>query len=112
MNDSGTYLWRLSPVARPDDPTWQGRRIWSELQIVAISSGEALILAARFALGQANEHTRGSQDRQQLRSGFEDERLYRIDRLDTRPPCSALSGHVMLARLLSPEASPGSSVIE
>ena len=102
MANKSNHLWRLTPVARPDDPTWQGRRVWSELQIVAGSAGEALLLAARYDLEQAGEQTRDSQDRQQLRSGFEDEHLYRLDRLDSPTPHDASAGDVTLARLLTP----------
>jgi hypothetical protein len=98
MSEPTNHVWRLTPVARPDDPTWQGRRIWSQLDIIAASVGEAILLAARYDEGKAGRDTADSQDRQQLRSGFEDERLYRADRLEDAPPASAVAGQVILAR--------------
>lgn len=97
-------LWRLSPVAQPNDPSWQGRRIWSELQIVAGAAGQALLLAARFDFEQAGIRTPDSQDQQQLRSGFEDERLYRLDRLDAPAPEGSSAGDIVSAQLLVPNA--------
>jgi hypothetical protein len=98
MSEPTNHVWRLTPVARPDDPTWQGRRIWSQLDIIAASVGEAILLAARYDEQEAGRDTTDSQDRQQLRSGFEDERLYRADRLEDAPPVGAVAGQVILAR--------------
>jgi hypothetical protein len=98
MSEPTNHVWRLTPVARPDDPTWQGRRIWTQLDIVAATVGEAILLAARYDEDQGGRDTADSQDRQQLRSGFEDERLYRADRLDDAPPDGAQAGQVILAR--------------
>jgi hypothetical protein len=89
------HVWRLTPVARADDPRWQGRRIWSELVIVAGNVGEAVLLAARHDEQASGYRVSDSQDGQQLRSGFEDELLYRADRLEATAPAGARAGHVI-----------------
>jgi hypothetical protein len=95
MNQETSLLWRFTPVASPNDPTWQGRKVWSYLEIVAATSGEAILLAARYEETQAGRSTVDSQDHQQLRSGFEDERLYRVDRLEASPPAGSVAGQVI-----------------
>jgi len=98
MSEPTNHVWRLTPVASPDDPTWQGRRIWSQVDVVAASAGEAILLAARYDEEKGGRDAADSQDRQQLRSGFEDERLYRADRLEDALPAGAQAGQVILAR--------------
>ena len=90
------YVWRFTPVARPDDPAWQGREIWADFQIVAANAGEAILLASRQDELLRGRSTSDSQDLQQLRSGFEDSLLYRVDRMDVveaseQPPGTVVS---------------------
>jgi hypothetical protein len=75
------YLWKFAPIARPDDPAWQGRQIWADFRIVAATAGEAIWLASRHDHAERGISVERAQDRQQLRSGLEDPRLYRLDRL-------------------------------
>ncbi len=91
-------VWRITPVAHPGDGAWQGRKIWKELQIVAPTAG-----AAMFEAGRHFDKVRGvsdaqSLDGQQVRSGFADEKLYRVDRTNT--PTGASSGTVVFEELL------------
>jgi hypothetical protein len=81
MQTETLFIWRFTPVARPDDPAWQGRSIWSELRVVAPTAGAAILVAGRHYQSALGIDTEASQDRQQVRSGFEDVKLYRLDRL-------------------------------
>lgn len=72
-------LWRMRPTAAPADPRWQGRRMWSEVVVRAFSAAMARHLAARWSRVRprqiGNESGAGG-------SGFEDEGLYGIIRID------------------------------
>jgi hypothetical protein len=98
------FLWKFTPVARPDDPTWQGRDIWSNYQIVAATAGEAILLASRSDEQEKGRSVEASQDRQQLRSGFEDPLLYRLDRIDAVDPNKLSRGTVVATERLSAAA--------
>lgn len=91
-------VWRITPVAHPQDGAWQGRSIWKELQIVASTAGEALLEADRHYEAAHGIRDALSLDRQQVRSGFSDTKLYRVDRTGT--PASAPSGTVVFEELL------------
>jgi hypothetical protein len=82
MQTEKLFIWRFTPVARPDDPAWQGRAIWSELRVAAATPGAAMIAADRHYQAAQGLSSELSQDRQQVRPGFEDIKLYRLDRLD------------------------------
>ena len=73
-------VWRITPVANPEDGAWQGRVIWKELHIIAASAGAAMFEAGRHANAARGISDGRSQDNQQARSGFGDEKLYRVDR--------------------------------
>lgn len=92
---SDLMVWRFTPVAEPVDPSWQGRRIWQKLDVVAGSAGEAILAAVRHDQSETGLTDGQSQDHQQARSGFEDERLYRVDRLPEPPPSTAITGQVL-----------------
>jgi hypothetical protein len=106
MTHLDSHIWRFVPVARVDDPTWQGRRIWAELEIVAATAGQAILLASRFDEAEAGRSTATSQDGQQLRSGFEDERLYHLARTAAPSPPAASPGQIIRARRLASD-DPG-----
>jgi hypothetical protein len=68
-------LWKIEPVARPDDPRWQDYRRWREIVVRADSAALAVVQAAR-ELGTpepqiGNESPAG-------RTGLEDVKLYRV----------------------------------
>lgn len=66
-------LWRIRPVAEPDDPRWLDHPIWSEVVVRADSAAQARRAAA------ASESTEAEGDG---RSGFDDEKLYWVRRVD------------------------------
>lgn len=90
-------IWRLTPVASPSDPAWQGRRIWNRIEIIAASAGEALLQADRYEREVTGLTDADSQDHQQRRSGFADPTLYRVDRLDKPTPADATPGQIVYA---------------
>jgi len=96
------HVWQFTPVARPDDPAWQGRTIWEDFRIVAPTVGTAMLLASRYDEKLKGLSTEDSQDRQQLRSGLEDARLYRIDRVYGAEPVDAPTGTVVRAQKSGP----------
>lgn len=74
-------VWQIQPVAHPSDPRWQGRSAWEEVIVRAPSAAIARTVAARLevdpsARGVGNESS-GPQ------SGFADEKLYWVRRLDS-----------------------------
>jgi len=72
-------VWRITPLANPADGASQGRVIWKELQIVAPTAGAAMLEAGRHANASRGICNARSQDHPQARSGFSDEKLYRVD---------------------------------
>ena len=91
-------VWRLTPVADPSDGAWQDRAIWKELQIVAATAGGAMLEAGRHSDRMRGVSDASSQDRQQVRSGFADEKLYRVDR--TGLPVPGQAGTVVFEEML------------
>ena len=91
-------VWRLTPVADPGDGAWQDRAIWKELQIVAATAGGAMLEAGRHSDRMRGVSDASSQDNQQVRSGFADEKLYRVDRTDL--PVTGPTGTVVFEEML------------
>ena len=71
-------LWRLTPVAEAHDGRWQDRRIWREVIVQAGSAAQARLLAAELE-ADPREPLSGNES-PSFRSGFLDEKLYRVDR--------------------------------
>jgi hypothetical protein len=71
-------LWLLRPTAQRDDPRWQGRTIWREALVRARSAAEARLLAAERDIDPSRPPT--GNESPSFRSGFIDEKLYRVDR--------------------------------
>ena len=103
------HVWQFTPVARADDPTWQGRTMWEDFRIVAPTSGVALLLAARYDEQSKNLSVADSQDGQQLRSGLEDPRLYRIDQIGEADASESPTGTVIRASRTMPPKRDGRS---
>jgi hypothetical protein len=81
MKISGTLsVWKFTPVARP---AWQG-----QLHVAAPTSGAAILAAERHYQAACGISSKTSQDRQQARSGFDDLKLYRVNRIESELPLS------------------------
>jgi hypothetical protein len=91
-------IWRITPVASPEDGAWRGHVIWKELQIIASSAGAALHEAGRHFDVCRGVSDAVSVDGRQVCSGFSDTKLYRVDRSET--PTNAPPGTVAFEELL------------
>ena len=79
-------LWQIRPVASQNDPRWQGRRIWKEVIVQAKSAAFARLIASE--LDKPAVPYRSGNESLCFRSGFEDERLYWVRRLDAADAAS------------------------
>jgi hypothetical protein len=73
IRSSDLPLWRIEPVAAPDDPRWLDHPVWAELVVRAATAAEA-----RRAAASAEELSAEADGR----SGLDDEKLYWVRRLD------------------------------
>lgn len=80
MSEKTLYRWKFTPVADPDDPWWQGREIWRDLEVAAATAGEAQLEANKLYLIRLAE-TQPLRAEQDINPGFDDPRLYRVDRI-------------------------------
>ena len=96
------HVWQFTPVARADDPTWQGRTMWQDFRIVAPTSGVAILLAARYDEQSKHLSVADSQDGQQLRSGLENPRLYRVDQISEADATKTPTGTIIRADRTNP----------
>ena len=71
--------WKLTPVASPDDPRWQGRTIWREVVVEAPTAAFARLYAAQWELQDMDGQV--GNESPSPKSGFEDEKLYWVRRL-------------------------------
>ncbi len=80
MAQERLHRWKFTPVAAPADTWWQGREIWNDLEVVAATAGQARLEAERLFLIEwaKTQPLRAEQD---ISSGFDDPRLYRVDRI-------------------------------
>lgn len=82
-------FWLIRPVAEPDDPRWLDHAVWAEVIVRAESAAQARMSAA----DEIEAPTEG-------RSGFDDEKLYWVRRLDDAEaaPFAGFAGPVVLQR--------------
>lgn len=73
---SPTRLWRIEPVARPDDDNWLGRKQFARVIVRADSPAFARELAAD--LDTPDEASEFGQQDPRLGSAFRRSRLYRV----------------------------------
>ncbi|PIW26532.1 MAG: hypothetical protein COW30_14615 [Rhodospirillales bacterium CG15_BIG_FIL_POST_REV_8_21_14_020_66_15] len=75
-------LWRLTPVARLDDPRWLDHPVWADVVVRAPTAGAAIHEAERMALEDAGGAMPMGNESLTFQSGFRDEKLYAVRRLD------------------------------
>ncbi|MBO6521221.1 MAG: hypothetical protein JJ900_09890 [Rhodospirillales bacterium] len=76
-------LWKIEPVAAPDDPRWLDHRVWREIVVRADTVGEALRLAVAMDKRQMRDVDTVGNESQALTSGLSDEKLYGVTPLNT-----------------------------
>lgn len=75
-------LWKITPVADADDPRWLDQPMWSEVVVRAETAGEALMLAGHMQRAAVDDIRPIGNETLRFASGFSDEKLYHIRRLD------------------------------
>lgn len=85
-------FWSIRPIAGPDDPRWLDHRVWAEVVVRAESAAQARLSAA----DEIEADTEG-------RSGFDDEKLYWVRRLN-EAEAAPFAGPVVLTCLQRPAA--------
>jgi hypothetical protein len=73
-------LWRIQPVADPEDGRWLDHTIWREVVVRAPTAAVARHAAARMEL--ATDRPPTGNEMPSARSAFEDEKLYRVSPLE------------------------------
>jgi hypothetical protein len=82
-------LWKLWPVAHPDDSRWQDHAIWKEVIVRADNAALARQLAARLEW-DPDEPPSGNESLP-FQSAFQDEKLYWVTQLSPEE-AAALGG--------------------
>jgi len=75
-------LWKLLPAAPEGSSYWLDHRVWKEVVVRATSAAEARLVAAEMERRQADDHVPVGNESHSFRSGFEDEKLYWVKRLN------------------------------
>jgi hypothetical protein len=94
----GLPCWKLTPVASPDDPRWQGRRIWREVFVEAPTAAFARLYAAEWELQDMDGQV--GNESPSPKSGFEDEKLYWVRRVSGEEAQELRTGSQDGARIL------------
>lgn len=75
-------LWKIEPVAQRGDPRWLDHPVWEEVVVRAPTAAEARVLAAGLERREQPEGRSLGNESQSFSSGFEDEKLYGVRRID------------------------------
>jgi hypothetical protein len=74
-------LWRIEPCAVATDSRWMDFPIWSDVVVRAASPAQARLVAGAMDAWLHNDQTPVGNETLEFRSGFEDEKLYRVSQL-------------------------------
>jgi hypothetical protein len=98
-------LWRIEPCAVATDSRWMDFPIWTDVVVRAPSPARARLVAAEMDAWLHNEQVPVGNETLEFRSGFEDEKLYRVSEL-RRLSGTPLAGpdEVIIARQARPAA--------
>jgi hypothetical protein len=77
-------LWMIEPVAGRADTRWLDHPPWAEVVVRAQTAAQARLAAAEMEAGLVADSTPVGNESLEFRSGFEDEKLYRVRPLDPR----------------------------
>lgn len=73
-------IWKIVPVAASDDPRWLDHDRWAEVIVRASTAGMARLLAGRLEYDP--ERPPVGNENPSFQSGFEDRKLYAVQRCD------------------------------
>ncbi|GAB4391414.1 MAG: hypothetical protein Tsb0032_03080 [Kiloniellaceae bacterium] len=86
-------LWMIAPAAPLNDSRWLNFPQWTEVVVRAQTAAEARMLAGRMEQRLDADLTPTGNESHPFRSGFEDEKLYHVRRLEPRElPDTAAKG--------------------
>lgn len=74
-------LWMIEPVAASGDSRWLDFPHWAEVAVRAPTAAEARLVAGKMEKNLFADSTPVGNETHSFRSGFEDEKLYRVRRL-------------------------------
>jgi len=74
-------LWKFVPVAPKGSSYWQDQPIWREVVVRASSAAQARVVAGEMDRRHATDQVPVGNESHRFRSGFEDEKLYWVDRV-------------------------------
>ena len=98
VGEMQVVCWKLTPVASPDDPRWQGRTIWREVVVEAPTAAFARLYAAQWELQDMDGQV--GNESPSPKSGFEDEKLYWVRRVPGEEAGELRTGSQDGARIL------------
>lgn len=98
-------LYRLVPVAAPNDPNWQNGKSHGEVLVAARSSGDARVVAAERELDFRDIDAAPAEDKTTvMASVFRNEKLYTVIKIDdgkTYHDRGVVSGTVAVDTIIS-----------
>lgn len=71
-------LWSIEPAAVAEDSRWLDFPIWAEVLVRAPSPAQARLVAAAMEAELIGDPTTVGNETLSFRSGFQDEKLYRV----------------------------------
>ena len=74
-------LWKIEPIAVAADSRWMDFPIWADVIVRAPSAARARLVAAAMEARELADSTPVGNETLTFRSGFEDEKLYRVREL-------------------------------
>lgn len=77
-------LWKIVPVVARDDARWLDHLVWNEVMVRAQTVALARVLGAALERSEAPDEAPSGNESLSFASGFEDEKLCLIKRLDPR----------------------------
>ncbi|ACP26797.1 hypothetical protein NGR_c30620 [Sinorhizobium fredii NGR234] len=100
-------IYRLTPLAEPQDPNWQNARYQGEVVVVARSSGDARIVASEAELDFREIDAKPAEGvTTDMASAFRSERLYTVIEEGPAPPGSdrgVIAGRIAVDNIISTE---------
>ena len=98
-------IYRLSPLAAPDDPNWQNATYQGEVVVAARSTGDARIVAADAELDFREIDAKPAEGvTTDMASAFRSEKLYTVVEEGTAPPGTkrgVISGEITVDNIIS-----------